>query len=174
MPGSARGRERKEQKAEALAISLGTTKPSKKSRTDEQEHEDDESEHGSSSSDDEDEDSDEDEDKQEQSDHSSSSSDNEQGGARAQRSTDQIMEASKDLSAPRTDPKKTDKEKDAAPANRTSYREVLEASARVTRSGTHRQEQKLIARPPSCSPSLLSVIRKETRTTKGSDLLLSN
>jgi hypothetical protein len=107
-------------KAEALAISLGTTKPSKKSRTDEQEHEDDESDHGSSSSDDEDEDGNEDEDEQEQSDHSSSSSNNEQGGAGAQRSTDQIMETSKDLSAPRTDPKKTDKEKDAAPANRAS------------------------------------------------------
>ncbi len=37
------------------------------------------------------------------------------------------MEASKDSSAPRIDPKRTDKEKDAAPANRTSYREALEA-----------------------------------------------
>jgi hypothetical protein len=35
------------------------------------------------------------------------------------------METSPDSSAPRTDPKKNDKDKDAAPANRTSYREAL-------------------------------------------------
>ena len=114
-------------KAEALAIRLGAPKTSKRSRTDEQEHEDDGSEHGSSSSNDEDEDSDEDEDEREQSDHSSSSSDDGQGGAGAQPGADQNMETSPDLSAPRTDPKKTDKGKDAAPANRSSYREALKA-----------------------------------------------
>ncbi len=112
-------------KAEVLAIRLGTPKTNKRSKTDEQEHESDKSDHGSSSSNDEDEDGDEDEDEREQSEHSSSSSDNEQGEARAQRITDQIMETSKDSSSPRTDPRKNDKDKEAAPANRTSYSEVL-------------------------------------------------
>ncbi len=114
-------------KAEALVISLGTANPGKKSRTDEQEHKDDGSDYGSSSSDDEDEDGGEDEDEREQSDHSSSSSDNGQGGAGGQPGADQNMETSPDLGAPRTGPKKTDKVKDAAPANRTSYREALKA-----------------------------------------------
>ncbi len=103
-------------KAEALVISLGTANPGKKSRTDEQEHKDDGSDHGSSSSDDEDEDGGEDEDEREQSDHSSSSSDDGQGGAGGQPGADQNMETSPDLGAPRTDPKKTDKGIDAAPA----------------------------------------------------------
>jgi hypothetical protein len=37
------------------------------------------------------------------------------------------METSPDLSAPRTDPRKTDKGRDTAPASRSSYREALEA-----------------------------------------------
>jgi hypothetical protein len=114
-------------RAEALAISLGTPKPNKRSRTDEQEHKDDGSDHEPSSSDDEDEDGGEDEDEREQSNHSSSSSDDGQSGAGAQPGTDQNMETSPDLSAPRTDPGKTDKGKDTATTTRSSYREALEA-----------------------------------------------
>jgi hypothetical protein len=106
---------------------VGTPKTSKRNRTDEQEHEGDGSDHGSSSSDAEDEEDDEDEDEQEQSDHSSSSYEDGQDGAKEPPGTDQNMETSPDLSAPRTDPKKTYKGKDAAPTNRPSYRDALKA-----------------------------------------------
>ncbi len=79
---------------------------------------------GSSSDDDEDEDGGEDEDEKEQ---SSSSSDDGHSGAGAQPGANQNMETSPDLSAPRTDPRKTDKGKDTAPASRSSYREALKA-----------------------------------------------
>ncbi len=113
-------------RAEALAIRLGTPKTNKRSRTDEREHESDGSDHGSSSSSGgEDEDDGEDEDEQEQSERFSSSSEDEQGGAKEQPGTDQVMETSNDSNAPDADPKKNDKDKKTAPVNRTSYREVL-------------------------------------------------
>jgi hypothetical protein len=105
-------------KAEALAIRLGTPNTNKRSRTDG-------SDHGSSSSNDEDEDNSEDEDEHEQSERSSSSSEDEQGGAKEQQRTDQIMEISDDSNAPDADPKRSDEDKRAAPANRASYREAL-------------------------------------------------
>jgi hypothetical protein len=105
-------------KAEALAIRLGTPKTNKRSRTDG-------SDHGSSSSNVEDEDNSEDEDEHEQSERSSSSSEDEQGGAKEQQRTDQIMEISDDSNAPDADPKRSEEDKRAAPANRASYREAL-------------------------------------------------
>ena len=113
-------------RAEALAIRLGTPKTNKRSRTDEREHESDESDHGSSSSSGgEDEDDGEDEDEQEQSEHFSSSSEDEQGGAKEQPGTDEVMEISDDSNAPDADPGKNDEDKKTAPVSRTSYREAL-------------------------------------------------
>ena len=112
-------------KAEALAIRLGAPKTNKRSRTDEQGHESDGSDHGSSSSDDEDEDDGEDEDEQEQSERSSSHSEDEQDGAKGQQGTDQVMETSKDSSTLHADPKGNNKDKEAAPGDRTTYREAL-------------------------------------------------